>query len=110
MTKGNIMNFKSKQQMIEKESENFALYTTKIMASFLKTTSQEVAFNEAAKKDLKENSILLLQTLKRLSEVSNIDGAEIEHELQERMHLSNKLLKKGIRARKGGSYRSTKLP
>lgn len=39
-----------------------------------------------------------------------VSSRDVWHELMARMDLSEELLRRGIRARKGGRYRSTKLP
>lgn len=62
------------------------------------------------KESLVRESAGFLEQLEALWGLHDIAATEIWHELNERIELSSDLLKRGIRARKGGPYRSTKLP
>ncbi|MCX5619551.1 MULTISPECIES: hypothetical protein [Bombella] len=61
-------------------------------------------------KALVSDSAFFLQELQKIWRQHGIDEAAIWQELKERLDLSADLLERGIRARKGGRYRSTKLP
>ncbi|MCX5613723.1 hypothetical protein [Bombella saccharophila] len=59
---------------------------------------------------LVDDSALFLQEIQKIWHQHGISEVAIWQELTERLDLSADLLKRGIRARKGGRYRSTKLP
>lgn len=59
---------------------------------------------------LTRNSADFLIQIEKLWEYHHIPSRDIWHELMARMDLSEELLRRGIRAQKGGQYRSTKLP
>lgn len=61
-------------------------------------------------KALVDDSALFLLEMQKIWRQHDVDEAAIWRELSERIDLSSDLLKRGIRARKGGRYRSTKLP
>lgn len=56
------------------------------------------------------DSAAFLMQMERLWTHHNVSSRDVWHELMARMDLSEELLRRGIRARKGGRYRSTKLP
>lgn len=100
------MKKKEIQAAIERECEIFGHYSAKSMASFLKAEER----GDEGKKTLRQDSVELLKLLQKLWILTDIPQETISDELSERIKLSDKLLKKGIRARKDDSYRSTKLP
>lgn len=57
-----------------------------------------------------QGSHAFLRNLEALWKQHGIDSQKVWEELSERIALSEDLFKRGIRARKGGPYRSTKLP
>lgn len=61
-------------------------------------------------KALVDDSALFLLEIQKIWRQHDVDETAIWRELNERIDLSSDLLKRGIRARKGGRYRSTKLP
>ncbi|WP_143539896.1 MULTISPECIES: hypothetical protein [Acetobacteraceae] len=61
-------------------------------------------------KALVEDSAVFLLEIRKIWQQHGVDESAIWQELSERIDLSSDLLKRGIRARKGGRYRSTKLP
>ncbi len=61
-------------------------------------------------KALVDDSALFLLEIQKIWRQHGVDEGAIWRELNERIDLSSDLLKRGIRARKGGRYRSTKLP
>ncbi len=56
------------------------------------------------------DSALFFREIQKIWQQHGIEEAAIWRELAERLDLSADLLRRGIRARKGGRYRSTKLP
>lgn len=56
------------------------------------------------------DSALFLLEIQKIWQQHDVNEDAIWRELNERIDLSSDLLKRGIRARKGGRYRSTKLP
>ncbi|WP_182040145.1 hypothetical protein [Bombella mellum] len=61
-------------------------------------------------KALAEDSAVFLLEIRKIWQQHGVDEGAVWRELSERIDLSADLLKRGIRARKGGRYRSTKLP
>ncbi|QDH13744.1 hypothetical protein E3E12_05590 [Formicincola oecophyllae] len=59
---------------------------------------------------LARDSARFMQTLASLWRQAGITPQDVAAELDGRINLSDKLLARGIRARKGGRYRTTKLP
>ncbi|TPW34311.1 hypothetical protein [Oecophyllibacter saccharovorans] len=55
-------------------------------------------------------SAVFLEKLGRLWQLEEVESAEVFQELTARVELSHQLFARGIRARKGEGYRSTKLP
>lgn len=69
-----------------------------------------LAFLRGQPEDLARNSADFIEAMSCLWVACDLSAQEVWQELEARMALSEKLLKRGIRARKGGRYRSTKLP
>ncbi|MDF7674239.1 hypothetical protein PT277_02410 [Acetobacteraceae bacterium ESL0709] len=69
-----------------------------------------VAYLRGEKEALVQESLGFLHGMELLWAQHGIAPQQVWEELNERILLSEKLLARGIRARKGGPYRSTKLP
>ncbi|UMM64450.1 hypothetical protein DM15PD_14640 [Aristophania vespae] len=61
-------------------------------------------------KSLVQESAVFLKAIETLWVQHGISEQDVWEEMSQRILLSETLLKRGIRARKGGPYRSTKLP
>lgn len=98
--------------MTEPTDKNAATYPLRDEAEVFAEQAMDclLALLRSDSSSLVRDSADFLVQIERVWAQYDVSSRDVWHELMARMDLSEELLRRGIRARKGGRYRSTKLP